>query len=460
MKAPSITPAFCAANGIIIIRFEDKTIFFGMLNANDTILKTRVKKAYAEWQCVFQELETEAFNLKLSQLFSEERSSIDNDNSPYEAARDRRESIIDQVADDAPVVNLLNSIFLEAISKRASDIHIESGTSESAVRFRIDGLLVTVKKINQERAIAVSARLKILANLNVLENRRPQDGHIDVKTDSYSLDVRISTIPTVWGESIVLRLLNRSDSPFSLDSLGFSASYSSYLQNILAVTSGLILVTGPTGSGKTTTLAALLKELDIKSTKIISIEDPVEYRVPGIIQIQVNEELGLSFDALLRRIFRQDPDVIMIGEIRDIETAELAIRAALTGHLVFSTLHTNNSIEAVYRLQNMGIPPYMVAAVLKAVIAQRLIRKVCKECIGNGCARCSNTGYLGRTAVAEFIPVDIKLQDMIAGGIVIEQLRSYLKEVRFRTLYDDAEEKISSGLTTEAEIRRELGGRL
>jgi len=461
MKAPSVTPAFCAANGIIIIRLEEKTIFFGMLNVNDTILKTRVKKAYAEWQCMFQELDTEAFNLKLSQLFSEEQSKDGSlDGHLSESIRDSRESIIDQVADDAPVVNLLNSIFLEAISKRASDIHIESGSGESTVRFRIDGLLVTVKKISQERAIAVSARLKILANLNVLENRRPQDGHIDVRTDSYSLDVRISTIPTVWGESIVLRLLNRSDSSFSLDSLGFSARYSGYLQSILTVTSGLILVTGPTGSGKTTTLAALLKELDIKSTKIISIEDPVEYRVPGIVQIQVNEELGLSFDALLRRIFRQDPDVIMIGEIRDIETAELAIRAALTGHLVFATLHTNNSIEAVYRLQNMGIQPYMVAAVLKAVIAQRLIRKVCNECMANGCARCSNTGYMGRTAIAEFIPVDLTLQDMIAGGVVIEQLRSYLRETHFRTLYDDAEEKVSSGLTTETEIRRELGRRL
>jgi len=458
MKAPSITPAFCAANGIIITRFEDKTIFFGMINVNDTVLKTRVKKAYTEWQCVFQELDTEAFNLKLSQLFSEEQSSIDN--SLSDAVHNSRGSVIDQVADDAPVVNLLNSIFLEAISKRASDIHIESGASETAVRLRIDGLLVTVKRISQERAIAVSARLKILANLNVLENRRPQDGHIDVRTDSYSLDVRISTIPTVWGESIVLRLLNRSDSPLSLDSLGFSAGYAACLQNILAVTSGLILVTGPTGSGKTTTLAALLKELDIKSTKIISIEDPVEYRIPGIIQIQVNEELGLGFDALLRRIFRQDPDVIMIGEIRDIETAELAIRAALTGHLVFATLHTNNSIEAVYRLQNMGIPPYMVAAVLKVVIAQRLIRKVCLFCRAEGCACCSNTGYMGRTAIAEFIPVDIKLQDMIAGGIVIEQLRSHLNNMRFKTLYDDAEEKVSSALTTETEIRRELGARL
>jgi type II secretory ATPase GspE/PulE/Tfp pilus assembly ATPase PilB-like protein len=457
MKAPSITPAFCAANGIIITRFEDKTIFFGMLNVNDAILKTRVKKAYAEYQCVFQELDTEAFNLKLSQLFSEEESSGD---FPPETTNDSRESVIDQVADDAPVVNLLNSIFLEAISKRASDIHIESGAYETAVRFRIDGLLVTVKQISQERALAVSARLKILANLNVLENRRPQDGHIDVKTDSYSLDVRISTIPTVWGESIVLRLLNRSDSPLSLDSLGFSSGYAAYLQKILTITSGLILVTGPTGSGKTTTLAALLKELDIKSTKIISIEDPVEYRIPGIIQIQVNEELGLSFDALLRRIFRQDPDVIMIGEIRDIETAELATRAALTGHLVFATLHTNNSLEAVYRLQNMGVPPYLVAAVLKAVIAQRLIRKVCQPCRGEGCSFCSNTGYMGRTAIAEFIQIDLALQDMIAAGAVIEQLRSRLNNIHFKTLYDDAEEKVSSALTTEVEIRRELGGRL
>jgi len=457
MKAPSITPAFCAANGIIITRFEDKTIFFGMLNVSDAILKTRVKKAYAEWQCMFQELDTETFNLKLSQLFSEEKSSGD---FPPETARDSRESIIDQVADDAPVVNLLNSIFLEAISKRASDIHIESGAYETAVRFRIDGLLVTVKQISQERAVAVSARLKILANLNILENRRPQDGHIDVKTDSYSLDVRISTIPTVWGESIVLRLLNRSDSPLSLDSLGFSVEYAAYLEKILAVTSGLILVTGPTGSGKTTTLAALLKELDIKSTKIISIEDPVEYRIPGIIQIQVNEELGLGFDTLLRRIFRQDPDVIMIGEIRDIETAELAIRAALTGHLVFATLHTNNSLEAVYRLQNMGVPPYMVAAVLKAVIAQRLIRKVCRDCMAKGCSRCSNTGYVGRTAIAEFISVDLTLQDMIAAGAVIEQLRSRLNDMRFKTLYDDAEDKVASSLTTEAEVRRELGVRL
>jgi general secretion pathway protein E/type IV pilus assembly protein PilB len=452
MNNPVLTPAFCAANGILITRSDETSIQFGLLNANDAVLKQRVINAYPEYHCVFQEMEPNVFNLKLSQIYSEEDES-----GIREAVRDNRESIIDKVADDAPVVNLLNSIFLEALSKRASDIHIESGSSETIVRYRIDGLLFAVKTITQERAAAVSARLKILSNLNVLENRRPQDGHIDVRTDSYSLDVRISIIPTIWGESIVLRLLSRSDIPLSLDSLGFSSRYSAHLENVLSRTSGLILVTGPTGSGKTTTLAAILKELNIKSTKIISIEDPVEYRIEGITQIQVHNELELTFDALLRRIFRQDPDVIMVGEIRDVETAELAIRAALTGHLVFATLHTNNALEAVYRLQNMGIPDYMVAAVLKMVIAQRLIRKVCPECQNNGCGYCSHTGFRGRTVIAEFIPMSVELSDMIAGGISIEQLRVYLQKGQYRTLFDDAEEKAVAGITTAVEIRRELG---
>jgi type II secretory ATPase GspE/PulE/Tfp pilus assembly ATPase PilB-like protein len=455
MSLLSLSPAFCAANGIIITRAEGRTIFFGILNSDDTVLKTRIKKTYSDYQCEFHVLSAEEFNLKLSQLFSEE-----NVNEPVlatDSVHDSRKSIIDKIADDAPVVNLLNSIFLEAISKRASDIHIESGNNETAIRYRIDGLLSDARTISHERTLAVSARLKILANLNVLENRRPQDGHIDVKTDAYSLDVRLSIVPTIWGESIVLRLLNRSDTVLSLDSLGFSLHHVKYLNDIHNITSGLILVTGPTGSGKTTTLAAILKELNLKSTKIISIEDPVEYRIEGITQIQVNDELGLTFDTLLRRIFRQDPDIIMIGEIRDIQTAELAVRAALTGHLVFATLHTNNAIEAVYRLQNMGIPSYMVAAVLRLVIAQRLIRRLCPVCNAAGCSHCNQTGYSGRTVIAEFIPVTTVLSDLIAGGLDIEKLRAYLKKQYYKTLFDDAREKITAGISTEVEIKRELG---
>jgi general secretion pathway protein E/type IV pilus assembly protein PilB len=456
MSIPQLSPAFCAANGIIITRLDGKVVYFGMVNQSDRVLKTRISKTFPGYQCVFHDLGSEVFSLKLSQLFSEEQAV---DGGAADGEKDSRESIIDRVADDAPIVNLLNSIFLEALSKRASDIHVESGCDETVIRYRTDGILVSVKRIANERAISVSARLKILANLNVLENRRPQDGHIDVKTDSYSLDVRISIVPTIWGESIVLRLLNRSDASLSLDSLGFSEQNLVCLKSITALTSGLVLVTGPTGSGKTTTMAALLKELDIKSAKIISIEDPVEYRISGITQIQVHEELGLTFDALLRRIFRQDPDVIMIGEIRDIETAELAIRAALTGHLVFATLHTNNAVEAVSRLQNMGIPAYMAAAVLRMVIAQRLVRKVCPECRASGCGYCSHTGFMGRTVVAEFIPLDTALSDMISGGATVDQLRRYLQEKKFKTLFDDAEEKAVSGITTEQEIRRELGVR-
>jgi general secretion pathway protein E/type IV pilus assembly protein PilB len=454
MKKPALSPAFCAANGIIITGIAGQTIHFGMLSGDNPVLKTRIKRAYPACQCVFQTLDPDDFNLKLAQLYSDE-----NPDEPAAGAPDSRESIIDRVACDAPAVNLLNSIFLEALSKRASDIHIESGGGGSVVRYRIDGLLHEVKSISPDRALAVSARLKILANLNVLENRRPQDGHLDVKTDSYSLDVRVSIVPTVSGESIVLRLLNRSDTPCTLDSLGFSAQYAAYLRDILTTVSGLILVTGPTGSGKTTTLAAILKELSIHRTKIISIEDPVEYRIEGVTQIPVREELGLTFDTLLRRVFRQDPDIIMIGEIRDIETADLAVRAALTGHLVFATLHTNNALEAVYRLQNMGIPAYLAAAVLKITIAQRLIRKICTACNAAGCPRCHHCGYQGRTVIAEFIPVTPELAGMIAAGTGIEKMRSYLQDRGHLTIFDDAHEKKERGITTDAEIRRELGGR-
>jgi general secretion pathway protein E/type IV pilus assembly protein PilB len=455
MSRPQLSPAFCAANGVIITSINENSISFGMLNGNDDVLKKRIKKAFPDYHCDFRILPADEFNLKLSRLFSE-----DSTNEPsFEAVQhnDNRKSIIDKVADDAPVINLLNSIFLEALSLRASDIHIESGSFETSVRYRIDGILTNSRTISHERALAISTRLKILANLNVLENRRPQDGHIDVKSDAYSLDVRVSIVTTIWGESIVLRLLNRSDSTFTLDSLGFSARHVSYIHDILDTPAGLILVTGPTGSGKTTTLATILKELNKNNTKIISIEDPVEYRLEGITQIQVNDELGLTFDTMLRRIFRQDPDIIMIGEIRDVQTAELAVRAAMTGHLVFATLHTNNAVEAIYRLQNMGIPAYMVAAVLRMVAAQRLIRKKCLRCNVSGCSSCNRSGFSGRTVIAEFIPVTMELADLIAAGPDTEKLRIFLNKQNYFTLHDDAKEKITLDVTTEDEIRRELG---
>jgi type II secretory ATPase GspE/PulE/Tfp pilus assembly ATPase PilB-like protein len=296
-----------------------------------------------------------------------------------------------------------------------------------------------------------------LAHLNVLETRKPQDGHIDVKAESFSVDVRISITPTIWGESIVLRLLNRSDVPYSLETLGFSADHRKQLDSILALASGLILVTGPTGSGKTTTLATILKILNTKERKIISLEDPVEYRIAGISQIQINEELGLTFDTLLRRVFRQDPDIIMVGEIRDSETAELAVRAALTGHVVFATLHTTDAVEAIYRLQNMGIPPYLVASVLQAVIAQRLVRRICTKCHAKGCGSCSGTGYSGRIVVSEMLQITRVLAGQISDEVISGKLRKFLEKSGHKTLFDDAKEKVALGVTSHEEIRRELG---
>jgi general secretion pathway protein E/type IV pilus assembly protein PilB len=448
-----LEPSFCAANGIVITGSGGDEICFGLLNNDDRVLKARIEKTYPALRCRFEPLALDDFNLKLSQLYAEELPGVE----PGGTGDTGRETAIDKVSGEAPVINLVNSIFLEALSKRASDIHIESGKGESHLRYRIDGMLLPVRDIPPERAAAVSARLKLLANLNLIETRRPQDGHLDISAESYSLDVRISIVPTIWGESIVLRLLNRSDVPLSLDSLGFGEGHRRTITGILCLTAGLVLVTGPTGSGKTTTLAAILKELRKNHTKIISIEDPVEYRIEGITQLQVNEELSLTFDALLRRIFRQDPDIIMVGEIRDAETAELSVRAALTGHLVFATLHTNNAGEAIYRLQDMGIPPYLAAAVLRAVIAQRLVRTRCRVCAGSGCALCSQTGYYGRTAVAEIITVDSPLAERLAAGIGPEALRDLLSRRNYTTLYEDAMAKVAQGLTTREEVQRELG---
>jgi general secretion pathway protein E/type IV pilus assembly protein PilB len=457
MNRPYLSPVFCSKNGILIISTEESRITFGMIQYEDDALKLRIKKIYSEYQCAFIQITSEDFNLKLSQLYSEDHTDDKTPNSGGNKIDDSRNSIIDHITDDAPVINLLNSIFLEAISKKASDIHIESGKDNSQLRFRTDGIMVPVRTVPLERANAVSARLKLLANLNVMENRRPQDGHIDITTETYTLDVRVSINPTIWGESIVLRLLNRSDAPLSVDSLGFSIKHQVQINNILLISSGLVLVTGPTGSGKTTTLAAILKELNKTDIKIISIEDPVEYRIEGITQMQVNEELGLTFETILRRIFRQDPDIIMVGEIRDSETAELAIRAALTGHLVFATLHTNNASDAIYRLQNMGIPPYLVAAVLRTVIAQRLIRKICIACQAKGCSVCAKTGFYGRTAIAEIITITPELSDQISCGVQPEKLRLLLKKADHKTLFDDAKDKVLEGITTDEEVKRELG---
>lgn len=353
---------------------------------------------------------------------------------------------LDKVANDAPTINLVNSICIDAIRSCASDIHIESGIKNAIVRYRIDGLLQTVRVIDTERFAAVSSRIKIMANLNILEKRQPQDGRITVSINNENIDLRISIVPIINGESIVMRILGKNNAPKSLDKLGFSDIQLQDIKKMLHIPHGLILVTGPTGSGKTTTLNAMLKDLVNDTTKIISIEDPIEYVVEGVNQIQINEQINLGFDSILRRVLRQDPNIIMVGEIRDKATAELSVRAALTGHLVLSTLHTNDSISVIPRLINMGIEPYLISSVLRGAIAQRLVRKLTSD----------GMSFSGRTIISEEFVMDSDLENIINKGADQNQITDYLKRNGMVFLANDALEKVRHGITTREEIEREI----
>lgn len=355
-------------------------------------------------------------------------------------------TLLDKMANDAPTINLVNSICIDAIRSKASDIHIEAGVKNAKVRYRIDGVLKTVRTIENERFAAISSRIKIMANLNILEKRQPQDGRITVSINRHNIDFRVSIIPVTGGESIVMRILGKNNVPENLDLLGFNTQQLQKIRNMMKIPHGLILVTGPTGSGKTTTLNAMMRELVSDETKIISIEDPVEFIVEGVNQIQINEQINLGFDSILRRVLRQDPNIIMVGEIRDKATAELSVRAALTGHLVLSTLHTNDSVSVIPRLINMGIEPYLIASVLKGAIAQRLVRKLNPQ----------NDNFEGRIVISETLEMTQGLEEIIEKGANQNDILKYLKKTDMQFLKDDAEEKIAQRITTKQEAEREI----
>lgn len=369
---------------------------------------------------------------------------------------DKNDSLsLTEINSEAPIVNIVNGILLEAIRKKVSDIHIQCNRDAVLVRFRIDGVLQVVKKLDKKIYPLIVSRIKIMANLNVMENRLCQDGRLSVTIEEKKIDFRISIVPTTTGQSIVLRLFNKENSNLSLENLGFSDDVYKELDKALFYPYGMILATGPTGSGKTTTLHALMEKMDKEHLKIVSIEDPVEEEIEGIEQIQVNNEIGLTFDNILRRILRQDPDVIMVGEIRDEETAELAVRAALTGHLILSTLHTNDSISCITRLKNLGIEPYLISSVLRLCLAQRLVRKVCINCNGIGCEVCNGIGYKGRTAISEIFINSSEISNLIESKKSENEIRNYLINSGFKTLVDDAGFKLKNGVTTKDELVRE-----
>lgn len=390
-----------------------------------------------------------------------------------------------ELAEEAPVIELVNNILAQAMDQRASDIHIEPEESVFNVRMRTDGILHTRMVLPASRYPAVASRVKLISGMDIAERRLPQDGRLSVRVSGQEVDVRASAVPAVHGESIVLRLLPKERGELSLEGLGFSAPDLDLFRTWAAEPHGVVLVTGPTGSGKSTTLYATLEELNQRDRKIITVEDPVEYEVDGVTQIQANSDIGYTFARALRAILRQDPDVIMIGEIRDLETAEIAVQSSLTGHLVLSTLHTNDAVSAFTRLVDMGVEPFLVATSVRAVQAQRLVRRLCPRCsqpanvlpafermaagliadpeaanwrAAMGCAHCQGTGYRGRLGIYELVDVTPELQELIIAGATAERMRALVSSQGGRTLRDDGLLKARAGLTTVEEVIRVTGG--
>lgn len=375
-------------------------------------------------------------------------------NSSKTTNTDLSEHDLNRLANDAPVINLTNAIIIDGINRGASDIHIEKYRDELHLRYRIDGVLISDNHLDSTMYPYLSSRIKIMANLNIMEQRKPQDGRISVTLEKQEIDLRISIVPLADGESIVIRLFTKKEQIFGLEDLGFSGSNLQNLYRAISYPFGLILITGPTGSGKTTTLNALLQLLNDNQRKIITIEDPVEYRVGGVNQIEVKHDIGLDFSEILRRVLRQDPDIIMIGEIRDRETAELVVQAAMTGHLVLSTLHTNDAVSSITRLRDLGVENFLIPAVLKASFSQRLLRKLCLSCRGVGCRECHETGYKGRTVISEGFIMDDHLEELILDREKPSQLRKYLKEQGMINLVDSANDKTDLGISDKNEVLR------
>ncbi|EIE01739.1 type II secretion system ATPase GspE [Leptospira licerasiae] len=385
------------------------------------------------------------------------------------------------LSDDAPIIKMVNVILSQAVNERASDIHVEPYEKSLVVRYRIDGILHNVLTPPKSYHAGITSRIKIMSNLNIAENRLPQDGRIKLRLAGKDVDIRVSTIPCQFGERIVMRLLNKTDQKYSLETMGFYPDLIKTLRTLIYQPHGIVLVTGPTGSGKSTTLYSALTELNTEERNIITCEDPVEYQIDGVSQMQMQEKIGLTFATGLRAILRQDPDVIMVGEIRDEETARIAIQASLTGHLVFSTLHTNDAASAATRLVDMGIEPYLITSTVLGFMAQRLVRTICKECKisykptpqelesigiskkdlkggvlykGKGCSHCMNTGFKGRTGVYELLIINTPIKNAILAGSDTNKINDIALENGFATMRDYGIRKVLDGVTTPDEVLR------
>ncbi|MFN6164311.1 MAG: GspE/PulE family protein [Planctomycetota bacterium] len=386
------------------------------------------------------------------------------------------------LADSAPVRKLLNLVLLLAIKDQASDIHFEPFEDEFRIRIKAEGVLYEMVPPPRHLAFAITTRIKVMANLDIAERRLPQDGRIELMVGGHPVDLRVSVLPTMFGESVVMRILDRTVVSLSLTKVGMDDVTMNDFRNIMKRPNGIVLVTGPTGSGKTTTLYSALSELNEISEKLITTEDPVEYDIDGIVQIPIDHDIGVTFASCLRAILRQDPDIILVGEIRDLETAEIAVQASLTGHLVFSTLHTNDAPSTITRMKDMGIPTFLITATVEAILAQRLVRRICTQCRevtepplevlhelgvsddvtkeikfyrGKGCNKCNNTGYMGRIGLFELMVMNDELRDMIMRNVTTDELRNKAVEYGMITLRDYGKKFVFEGLTTAEEVVRE-----
>ena len=433
---------------------------------------------FTETKVTTKSYNTDEFNNLLTELYSNQAEEYDLDDLSNSDLQNLASSIApsEDILDDAnegPIIKLINATIAKAIKARASDIHLEPFENFISIRFRVDGVLNEVLQYQSNISQMITSRIKIMSKLDISERRLPQDGRISISLGRREIDLRVSTLPSSFGERIVLRILEKGTTNISLDDLGFNEDVLKTLRNSLSKTEGIVLVTGPTGSGKTTTLYSGLKEISNREQNILTIEDPVEYALEGIGQTQVNAKTGLTFAKGLRAILRQDPDIVMVGEIRDKETAEIAIQASLTGHLVLSTVHTNSAVSAITRLRDMGIEPYLISSSLLYVLAQRLVRRLCEHCKEiddnkillephklygkaykpKGCSKCDDTGYFGRVSIGEFIQVDKDLSELIYESASENKIASHVYKNNL-TLFNNGINAVSRGLTSLAEIFR------
>jgi len=431
------------------------------------------------YQCAVQpsEVSTDELELLIERITTRSEREIELERDA--GVEDETTTDVRDLANQPPVVRYVNLLVRDAYDVGASDIHLEAMRAGLSARFRVDGVLVPALEAPAELHQAIVSRIKLLAELDIAERRRPQDGRIRVRLESRELDLRVSTVPTMFGESVVLRLLDRGGRPVALPELGMPSELLVQVERLAARPHGMLLVTGPTGSGKTTTLYACLAQRDQSREKIVTVEDPVEYQLTGITQVPVHRQAGVTFGAALRSILRQDPDVMMIGEMRDAETAEIAVQAAMTGHLVFSTLHTNDAIGAIARLMDLGVPEFLVSATVEGILAQRLVRRICDDCRsayspppelvaqlstkpvgrialqrGLGCVACRGTGFRGRVGLFELVVLSDDLKDAITRRAGRAELRAIAEASGMIALRTDGWRKVEAGLTTVDEVIR------